>query len=300
VTTGRGPAPSRPPWSELRARLEGLGFRPSKTLGQNFLVDPNTVRSIARDSRVAADDVVLEVGAGCGFLSVELAALGVQLLAVEIDPRLQQVAGEALAPFPRASLVAGDVLAGKHTLAPRVAELLPASGPWHLVANLPYSVSAPLLVVLSRWDNPPASMTVLVQEEVARRVAAEPGGAEWGALSARLGLVYRARLGRAVGPQLFWPRPRVASRVVHLERREESVPGAERAAYDLLAEHLFQARRKQVGGILRRWLGDGPADELLDRCGLAPEIRPEALAPAQLRALAARLDPGLLGAQGEE
>lgn len=296
MTAGRNePAPpQRPPWTELRGRLEALGFRPSKTLGQNFLVDPNTVRSIARDAAVGVDDVVLEVGAGCGFLSVELAALGVRLIVVEIDERLQQVARDALTPFSGVLLVPGDVLAGKHALRVEVLELLPVEGPWHLVSNLPYSISAPLLAILSRLANPPATMTVLVQEEVARRVAARPGEPEWGALSARLALVYRTRLGRGVGAQLFWPRPRVASRVVHLERLDEIPARGELRVYDRLTERMFQARRKQLGGILRRWLGESRASELLEMAGLPAEARPETLAPAQILGLA-----GLLRAETE-
>lgn len=277
----------RPPWSEFRAALDAVGFRPTKGLGQNFLIDPNAARSIALDSRVGAGDRVLEVGAGCGFLSVQLVALGVQLLAVEIDPRLAQVARRLLGEVPGLHWVLGDVLASKHRLAPAVAEALPERGDWHLVSNLPYSVSAPVLAVLARLENPPRSMTVLVQEEMAARVAARPGEDAWGTLSARLALRYRCRAGRPVGSQLFWPRPRVASRVVHLDLDPSGgPPSADLEPYDRVVELLFQQRRKQLAGVLAGPLrGRAEALALLGALGIDPRGRPEDLGPPQLLAL---------------
>jgi 16S rRNA (adenine1518-N6/adenine1519-N6)-dimethyltransferase len=277
----------RPPWSAFRAALDTAGFRPSKTLGQNFLVDPNAARSIALDAGLAPGDRVLEIGAGCGFLTVHLAELGLEVLAVEIDERLLEVARRLLAGQARVRWLHADALAGKHRLAPALVAELPPAEPWHLVSNLPYSISAPLVAVLARLPNPPRSMTVLVQEEVARRLAAQPGEGEWGALTARLALRYRARAGRAVGAQLFWPRPRVASRVVglHLDSSEELGP-EDLAAYDALVEALFQHRRKQLAGGLAEIVGRGPALALVAAAGVEPRARPESLTPAQLLLLA--------------
>ncbi|HEX6881793.1 MAG TPA: 16S rRNA (adenine(1518)-N(6)/adenine(1519)-N(6))-dimethyltransferase RsmA [Planctomycetota bacterium] len=277
----------RPGWSVFRAALAEAGFRPTKTLGQNFLVDPNAARSIALDAGLAAGARVLEIGAGCGFLTLHLAELGLEVLAVEIDARLFAVARRLLAAHERVRWLHLDALAGKHDLDPELCRSLPPSGEWHVVANLPYSISGPLLVLLARLPNPPRTLTVLVQEELARRVASEPGQAEWGALGARLRLGYRAALGRPVGAQLFWPRPRVASRVLRLERvpASEAVPDA--ADLDPLVEHLFQQRRKQVLPLLARALGGrAAAAELLARLGLDPTARPEDLPLAGLWALA--------------
>ncbi len=276
----------RPPWSAFRAELEAVGFRPSKTLGQNFLVDPNAAHSIAADAQLAAGAFVLEVGAGCGFLSLHLVGFGVELLAVEIDARLMGVAQRLLAGHTSVRWWLGDALDGKHTLALGLARELPSTD-WHLVSNLPYSISAPLLAVLARLPNPPRSMTVLVQEEVARRLAARPGDPEWGTLPARLGLGYAASAGRAVGAQLFWPRPRVASRVVRLVRQPlgELAP-AEAFDFDALVDGLFQHRRKQLLTILAERLQNRPrAQALVQEAGLDPEARPETLAPLELLAL---------------
>lgn len=284
----------RPPWSVFRAELESAGFRPSKTLGQNFLVDPNAAHSIAADAHLGAGAHVLEVGAGCGFLSLQLAQLGVELLAAEIDARLLGVARRLLAGHANVRWWLGDALDGKHTLAPGLAAELPPREPWQLVSNLPYSISAPLLAVLARLSNPPRSMTVLVQEEVARRIAARPGDPEWGALSARLGLVYAVRAGRAVGAQLFWPVPKVASRVVHLAFQPldeptsaEHITPADHAEFDALVDALFQKRRKQLITILAARLGDRPlAQAMVAGAGLDPRSRPETLTPHELLTLA--------------
>jgi 16S rRNA (adenine1518-N6/adenine1519-N6)-dimethyltransferase len=283
----------RPPWSAFRAALDAAGFRPSKTLGQNFLVDPNAAHSIAADARLPAGARVLEVGAGCGFLSLHLAELGVALLAAEIDERLLAVARRLLAGYANVRWWQGDALAGKHALAPGLAAELPAAEPWHLVSNLPYSIAAPLLAVLAQLPNPPRSMTVLVQEEVAERLVARPGTPQWGALPARLGLRYEARAGRALGPQLFWPRPRVASRVVELALRPLDVlaPG-EQEAFDQLVAALFGHRRKQILAILADRLGDrGEAEAWVREAGLDPRARPETLGTAELLSLTRSL-PG--------
>lgn len=283
----------RPSWSAFRAELAACGFRPSKTLGQNFLVDSNAVRAIAEDARLPARARVLEVGAGCGFLTLELALAGHALLAVEIDARLLAVAQHLLAGHANVRWLHADALAGKHALEPRLLAALEPAAPWHVVSNLPYSISAPLLAVLARLPNPPVSLTVLVQDEVARRIAAAPGEREWGALGARLALTYRAELGRAVGAQLFWPKPRVASRVVHLvarppEERGGDVAAAELAAYDRMVEVLFGQRRKQIAAVLGGGLQGGREATLLllGALGLDPTARAETLGPEALLGLA--------------
>jgi 16S rRNA (adenine1518-N6/adenine1519-N6)-dimethyltransferase len=281
----------RPPWSEFRAALEAAGFRPSRRLGQNFLLDENLVRAIVRDAGVGPGDFVLEVGPGLGFLSLQLARAGVELVGVEIDERLLALARSLLASEPAAAArvrwIAGDVLAGKHELDARVRAALPASGPWHLVANLPYGVSAPLLIVLAELENPPASMTVLVQLEVAERIVARPGSADWGALSIRLQLDYDAHVVRRVAPQLFWPRPEVESALVRLVARPVRAPAGEREALAALVARLFQRRRQALGRVLSEIVGDrARAQALLAAGAIDPRTRAEDLSLESLRALA--------------
>jgi 16S rRNA (adenine1518-N6/adenine1519-N6)-dimethyltransferase len=249
----------RAAWRDFRAELEALGFRPSRRFGQNFLVDENMVRAIVRDAQLGPGARVLEVGTGLGFLTLHLLREGCELVTVEVDPRLHELSGRALASERPCTRLACDVLDGKHALAPAVREALWTSGDWHLVANLPYSIASPLLVVLADLDNPPASFTTLVQKEAAERVAGVPGTADWGALSARLQADYDCRIVRAVGPGLFWPRPQVDSSVVRGVRRATRLERDRRVLLQGLLARLFQRRRQTLGRVLADLLDERAA-----------------------------------------
>lgn len=281
--------PAWPPWSEQRARLEAAGFRPSRRLGQNFLRDPSVARAIARDSEVEAGAFVLEIGPGMGVLSHALLERGARLTCVEIDPRLLEIArthtgGEA--KFLRA-----DVLAGKHKLEPSVLELLPKTEPWQLVANLPYSVSAPALCVLSDLENPPERITALIQKEMADRICASHGTSDWGPISVRLQHAYETSMTRKVSADVFWPRPKVESGVVQLTRRKPSPDSLETARLARLVEGLFQRRRQRLGRVLGDALGKerggrAAADALLLELDLDGGCRAETLDLSCLLAIA--------------
>jgi len=275
------PLARRPPWAEFRRALEQVGFRPTKARGQNFLLDGNIVRAIARDAGVGPGDRVVEIGAGCGFLTFELARLGVDLVSFEVDERLHRVASGFLRPFPDVRLVLDDCLPGKHELSPALQAALPRDRPWHLVSNLPYGIAAPLIGELGALEHRPASVTVLVQREVAERLLARPGEPAWGAISARLAPWYRGRLARDVPASLFWPRPRVASAVARLALRPDPEPPP--PGYAALVDGLLRHRRKQLRGALAQVVGDPhEADLRLQRAGLDPTRRPGELAPAEL------------------
>ncbi len=270
----------------LRAQLEASGFRPSKRLGQNLLQDVNMARAIARDARVAAGDTVLEVGPGAGFLTAHLADLGVDLIAIEIDPRLLEIARGMLEDYARVRWICGDALASKHSLNAELLAALPPTGPWHLVSNLPYSAASPILAVAARLENPPRSATVLLQTEVAERISAVPGGGEWGPLSVRIQLAYAARIVRSVPAQLFWPRPQVDSSLLRLELLENRPAAADGPELDALIDGLFQHRRQALGGLLTKALGSRPlALELLGTHGIEPTARPETLSAQTFLAL---------------
>lgn len=283
---------ARPPWAVLRARLETSGFRPSRRLGQNFLRDENLLRAIVRDAGVVEGDCVLEVGPGCGFLTLELARITTDLVCVEIDARLLAIARELCAGCPSIRWIEGDVLASKHALEPRVEAELPRDRPWKLVSNLPYSVSAPLLAVLSVLDRPPASMTVLVQKEVAERIVAHPGSSDWGPLSIRLQRDHDVRTTRHVPPQLFWPRPQVESSVVHLERRPGTLDLRRGRAFDALVDAIFTRRRQALGRVLGEAVGRERGGEVLGELGIDPRRRGEELDLATLERMARALAAG--------
>ena len=280
--------PPRPPWSRFRRALEDAGFHPSKRLGQNFLLDENMARAIAEEAGVQPGERVLEVGPGCGFLSVHLAHAGAELLCVEVDPRLAPIAADFLAPYPSARVVLADALGGKNTLGPEVVAWLDAGGerPWRLVSNLPYSISGPVLALAAARDVPPVSFTVLVQREVGERLAAAPGTAEWGPLGLAVQLSHAVELGRPVPPGLFWPRPKVDSAVVHGRVRADRAPGPVRRAAIGLARELFTRRRQVLRRVLGEALGDrAEAEARLARLGLDPGRRAETLTPAEWLAL---------------
>ncbi len=279
-----GSPPSRV--GDLRAQLEAIGFRPSKRLGQNLLLDKNMARAIARDARVHADDVVVEIGPGAGSLTEHLVECGADLIAIEIDPRLLEVAKNLLATAPRVRWICGDALESKHAWNGELVAALPRVEPWHLVSNLPYSAASPILALAARLKNPPRSITVLLQSEVAERIAADPGGREWGPLSVRIQLVYGARIVRRVPSQLFWPRPQVDSSVLRLELREQRPSAADLDELDPLLDRLFQHRRQTLGGLLSKVLGSRPkAEAVLAAQGIDPSQRPETLSAAALLAL---------------
>lgn len=271
---------------ELRARLTAQGFRPSRRLGQNFLHDVNMARAIARDARVGPGDVVVEIGPGAGSLTVHLVELGVELIAIEIDPRLLEIAKSLLEHAPNVRWILGDALASKRAWNAELRAALPREGPWHLVSNLPYSAASPILALAARLENPPRSVTALVQTEVAERIAAEPGGREWGPLSVRIQLAFLPSIVRRVQAQLFWPRPQVDSSVLRLDLREDRPAAADAQELDLLVDHLFQHRRQSLGGLLSRLLGGrGRAEALLAAHGVEPAQRPETLSAASLLAI---------------
>jgi len=288
--------PSRPPWSEFKSALDAAGFRPSRRLGQNFLLDENVARAIVVDAGVAPGDQVLEVGPGLGFLSVHLAHVGVKLNCIEVDSRLASIAAEFLRPYPDAQVILGDALEGKHALGPELLALIPAAGDWHLVANLPYSISGPVLALIANHPNPPRSLSELVQNEVAERLCASGGSAQFGPLSVAVQLAFQMRAGRRVSPGAFSPRPKVESRMVHGELRSPLLPQQARVEIRDLAATLLQRRRQ----VLRRVLGDHVGDREtacthLKQAGLDPGLRVGAVTLEGWETLARELNP-VLGA----
>ncbi|MDQ6927845.1 MAG: 16S rRNA (adenine(1518)-N(6)/adenine(1519)-N(6))-dimethyltransferase RsmA, partial [Actinomycetota bacterium] len=207
---------------EVRELLARHQIHPSRARGQNFVVDPNTVRRVARLAGVGAGDRVVEVGAGLGSLTLALAETGASVLAIEVDPRLvpllrQVVAGEVVEP-------AGVTVMEADAMGLDWAAVLGA-GPWVLVANLPYNIGTPLVADL--LDGVPAvqRMLVMVQREVGERMVASPGSGAYGALSVKVAYWATARLAGRVGPTVFYPPPKVDSVLVALERRDSPAVG---------------------------------------------------------------------------
>lgn len=251
--------------SQVTELLDRHGLHPSRSLGQNFVVDPNTVRRIARLAGVGPGDRVVEIGAGLGSLTLALLATGAAVTAVEVDRHLLPVLSTVVEPAG-ATVVAGDALLLDWS------EVLDGDG-WVLVANLPYNVASPLVADL--LDGVPAirRMLVMVQREVGERWAAGVGDPAYGALSVKIAYWARARVVGRVPATVFLPQPRVESVLVGIERRAEPAVPADRERLFGLVRAGFAQRRK----MLRRSLA-GVVDPAAFPCaGIRPEARAEEL-----------------------
>lgn len=265
----------------LRALLAQRGLAPADRLGQNFLIDPALLAAIPGDAGVQAGEPVLEVGPGAGSLSERLLAAGADVLAVELDRGLAAWLRERFAGEPRFRLVEGDVLGPGAAFHPEVEAWWPPRRP-RLVANLPYGISGPFLGRLpGRFL---AGACLLLQLEMAQRVVAAVGGADYGPLAVRLQLAFQARLGRRVPPEVFWPRPRVQSAFLHLQPRADAPSAAEDARLAALLRQAFGQRRKQVLARVREW--SPPAAAALAAAGVSARQRAEQIPPETWRAAA--------------
>jgi 16S rRNA (adenine1518-N6/adenine1519-N6)-dimethyltransferase len=264
------------------ALLEVNDLRPSRSLGQNFVADANTVRRIARLAAVGPGDRVVEVGAGLGSLTAALAETGAAVTAVEVDRHLLPVLRQVVAGAG-VSIVEGDAMTLDWPA------LLGAGGPgpgWVLVANLPYNVATPLIADLLDGVPAIARMLVMVQREVGERLAAGPGDEGYGAVSVKVAYWAVASVAGSVPASVFVPRPNVESVLVAIERRPQpavdpSVVGAD--ALFAVVRAGFAHRRK----MLRRNLGDMVDDAGFAAAGVAPTARAEELDVAAWGRLAA-------------
>lgn len=246
-------------------RMAARGFRPSKRWGQNFLLDPTLQRLLAQELAPTRADLVLEVGAGLGFLTRELAALAGAVVAVEIDRKLVELLREELTSWPDASrveLVHADVLGAGDELAPPVADALQRrqqAGDLLIGANLPYAISGPFVARLPVQPRVPERAVLLVQLDFAERMQAR-SGRDASALSLLLQLGYDVELLRRVGRDVFRPRPRVDSAILRLRRRADAslwtLDVATRRAFAAFLRASFASRRKQVGASWARWQQD--------------------------------------------
>ena len=294
VWFGVGGVPVTLTGSEVRALLVDHGLHPSRALGQNFVIDPNTVRRIARLAAVGPGDMVVEIGAGLGSLTLALAETGASVTAVEVDRRLLPLLREVVAGTG-VRVVAGDAmnLDWNELLAPAGGAsggLSPSARPWVLVANLPYNVATPLVADLLDGVGAVGRMLVMVQREVGERLAARVGDRGYGAVSVKVAYWATAALVGRVPPTVFLPRPRVDSVLVAIRRRPApAVDSAVVGPGDLFAlvRAGFAHRRKMLRGSLA---GLVPASAWAV-AGVAPDARAEDLDVAAWGRLAAATGP---------
>ena len=271
---------------DVRELAGRLGVRPSKRLGQNFVVEPGTVRRIAALAAVRPEDVVLEVGPGLGSLTLALLEAGAgQVVGVEIDPVLaaelpRTIAARAPDRADRMAVVAADALHIE-------GHDLPAA-PSVVVANLPYNVAVPVLLHLLAALPSLRRGLVMVQAEVADRMCAAPGSRVYGTPSVKLAWYAAARPAGPVPRSVFWPVPNVDSRLVAFTRREPPDTIASREEVFAVVDAAFRQRRKTLRAALSGWAGSAPeAERLLRAARLDPGARGESLGVGEFARLAA-------------
>lgn len=254
---------------ELAARLDVV---PTKKLGQNFVTDPNTIRRIVSAAKLAGNETVVEIGPGLGSLTLGLLEVAARVIAVEIDPKMAAALEATIA-----KRAVGKDFVLVHQDALRITEL-PAA-PDALVANLPYNISVPVLLhFLERFESIQRGL-VLVQAEVAHRLAAAPGSKVYGVPSAKLAWYAEANLAGNVGRNIFWPVPNVDSALVYFVKRETPL-GDESLRLRTFAviDAAFSQRRKTLRQALADYAGSpAAAEELLHKAGVNPTLRGEAL-----------------------
>jgi 16S rRNA (adenine1518-N6/adenine1519-N6)-dimethyltransferase len=264
------PGETKPPLgrSALRDLARRHDIRPSKALGQHFLADPNLVRAIVADAGIEPGDRVLEVGAGFGSITLELARAGADVVAVEFDRRLVPALREVVGDLGNVRIEEADAMRADWN---RLLE----DDEWSLVANLPYNISVPLLVGLLGTVPRITRYVVMVQREVGERLVAGPGEDAFGTVSLRIAYRAGAEVVRRVPAEVFWPRPNVDSVLVRLIPRPPSV-GVDPVALFRVIEVAFGERRKTMSNALRR-LGRSreEAGLVLAGTGIDPTARPE-------------------------
>jgi 16S rRNA (adenine1518-N6/adenine1519-N6)-dimethyltransferase len=279
--------------AEVRSLAERLAVRPTKQRGQNFVIDPNTVRRIVRASGVTDDDVVLEVGPGLGSLTLGLLDAAVRVVAVEVDGVLAGALPGTVATYAPSR---ADRLEVVHADALRVSSL-PGPSPTALVANLPYNVAVPVLLHLMATLPGLRHGLVMVQSEVADRLVAAPGSRTYGVPSVKAAWFAEVRRAGSVGRSVFWPAPNVDSGLVAWTRREPPSAAATREQVFAVVDAAFAQRRKTLRSALRTLAGSAEAAEAaLVAADVDPRSRGEALGVEQFARVADALVPHGLAA----
>jgi len=258
--------------AQIRELAAQLDLKPSKSLGQNFVIDSNVCTKIVRTAGVTADDIALEIGPGLGSLTLAMLEVAKSVIAVEIDPRLAQQLPLTVAQHfdhpENLTVINQDALAvNELPIAPTV-----------LVANLPYNVSVPVLLHLLEKFPSLRTGVVMVQAEVADRLAAKPGGKEYGIPSVKAAWWADVKNVGTVSRSIFWPAPNVDSKLVGFTRRETAGTEESREKVFTIIDAAFAQRRKMLRSALSSLYGSSSAaEEILLKAGIDPTLRGEAL-----------------------
>ncbi|MEY3407314.1 MAG: rRNA ((1518)-N(6)/adenine(1519)-N(6))-dimethyltransferase RsmA [Actinomycetota bacterium] len=259
--------------SEIRRLAAEIDVKPTKVWGQNFVIDANTVRSIVRAAGIDATSDVVEVGPGLGSLTLALLETAHTVTAIEIDPKLAARLPLTVAEFAPESQTKMQVIQQD---AMQVTEL--SIAPTALVANLPYNVSVPVLLHLLKTFPSIKTALVMVQAEVAERLAAKPGSRIYGVPSVKAAWLGEARKVATIGRNVFWPAPNVDSALIRIDRHPKPLADVEEAELFAVIDAAFSQRRKMLRSALATWAGSSErATEILLKANVDPTLRGEAL-----------------------
>ncbi|MDT2745267.1 16S rRNA (adenine(1518)-N(6)/adenine(1519)-N(6))-dimethyltransferase RsmA [Enterococcus asini] len=280
--------------SRTKEILKKHGFTFKKSLGQNFLTEPNILRKIVETAGIDENTNVIEVGPGIGALTEQLARNAAQVLAFEIDDRLLPVLQDTLAPYPNVTVVHQDVL--EADLVKTTGEVFTKDLPIKVVANLPYYITTPIMMHFLESDLPVAEMVVMMQREVADRISAAPGTKAYGSLTIAVQYYMEAKLAFIVPKTVFVPQPNVDSAILKLTRRlTPAVAVTDEQAFFRLTKAAFQLRRKTLWNNLLHAYGKDDATKAwltksLEEADIDPKRRGETLSLAEFAALSNALE----------
>lgn len=280
--------------SRTKEILKKHGFTFKKSLGQNFLTEPNILRKIVETAGIDENTDVIEVGPGIGALTEQLARNAAQVLAFEIDDRLLPVLQDTLAPYPNVTVVHQDVL--EADLVKTTGEVFTKDLPIKVVANLPYYITTPIMMHFLESDLPVAEMVVMMQREVADRISAAPGTKAYGSLTIAVQYYMEAKLAFIVPKTVFVPQPNVDSAILKLTRRPTpAVAVTDEQAFFRLTKAAFQLRRKTLWNNLLHAYGKDDATKAwltksLEEADIDPKRRGETLSLAEFAALSNALE----------
>jgi 16S rRNA (adenine1518-N6/adenine1519-N6)-dimethyltransferase len=275
--------------SYVAGRLKAAGLRPINRFGQNFLVDLNLMELIARSAELGPQDVALEIGTGTGSLTTRLAKRAGQVVTVEIDENLAQLARQEFATSPHVTLLQQDALKNKNTIHPAVyaavSEAMRRIGPGarlKLVANLPYNVATPIISNLLDCPIIPVRMVVTIQKELAERIIAPPSTKDYSALSIWVQTLATSEIVRILPPSVFWPRPKVHSAILRIDpleslRQRVTDVGFFHKTLRALYFHRRKFLRSVVVSAMKETLTKEEVDSVLDKAGMTATTRAEEL-----------------------
>lgn len=259
--------------TDIRRLADELGIRPTKTLGQNFVIDGNTIRRIIASADVSPEETVLEVGPGLGSLTLGIMDAAAKVVAVEIDPPLAKRLPQTMAEFRPGR---EDDLTVILSDAMKITEL--PGEPTALVANLPYNVAVPVVLHLLEHFPSIRHGLVMVQDEVADRMSATPGNKIYGVPSVKGAWYGTMRKAGVIGMNVFWPAPKIHSGLVSFTRDKDRSEAPDRKDVFAIIDAAFAQRRKTLRAALSSWAGSGArAEQILVAAGIDPKERGEKL-----------------------